>query len=125
MTTTELGVRVTVGSMALVALVALGAGWLAGASGALGALAAGALALGNFLWLARGASRVTGRTAGPVARGWALTFGARYLAVTVVLGVLLATGRAHPLAVVAGLTVLPCVLVAIGLGAGRSGPSSA
>jgi hypothetical protein len=43
----------------------------------------------------------------------------RLAAVTGVVGVVFASGVAHPVGVVAGLTVLPCALIARGLRSAR------
>ena len=45
--------------------------------------------------------------------------GLRYLAFAAVAAAVLATGWAHPVALVAGLTALPCALVGHGLRAAR------
>jgi|GEM_PF-1427168 len=119
MTTSELSVRVTVesaiasGALALVAL----AGWGPGA--AAGVAAAGALAILNFRWLARGAALAAGAGRERRPAAWALAAAGRFAAVLAVLAALLASGWVHPVGVVAGLTVLPLAVVVRGLGAAR------
>jgi hypothetical protein len=48
-------------------------------------------------------------------RVWVVTASLRMLAVTGAFGALLATGVIHPVALVIGVTALPCALVARGL----------
>jgi hypothetical protein len=108
--------RVTAQAALGAGLVALAAGWMAGAPGVVGAAGAGALAVVNFRWLARGATRATG-SGGP--RLMALGLGLRCLGAFGALALLLASGWAHPLAALAGLSVLPPVLIAHGIVAGR------
>ncbi len=110
MTVADLVSRVTLHCLVAIAALAAGAGWLAGLPGAAGAAAGGAIALLHFRWLARGALRGEGGfTLGLTGLGLrsAGAFGA--LALT------LAGGWAHPLAVLAGLSVLPPVLIAEGV----------
>jgi len=79
-------------------------------------LAGGAIALGNLWLLARGTSRAlalfTGQRIHPL---WVLSFGLRYLALFSLLGLLLWSGRVHPVALILGLSVLPPVLIVYGL----------
>jgi hypothetical protein len=113
MTVADLVSRVTLHCLAAIAALAAGAGWLAGLPGAAGAAAGGAIALLHFRLVARGAAGVLrgegGFTLGLTGLGLrsAGAFGA--LALT------LAGGWAHPLAVLAGLSVLPPVLIAEGV----------
>lgn len=114
--TRELIHRVTSVTLGLLVVLGLGGFLLNGAAGGIGVLAGGGLALANFLWLARG----TGRPLAPFSGGriqslWVLGLGLRYLATFAALGILFSSGRVHPLAVVAGLTVLPPVLIACAL----------
>jgi hypothetical protein len=103
---------VGVGAACLIPL-ALGGFLVAGAEGGLGVAAGGALALGNLWLLARGSERAlrlfTGRPLHPL---WVLGLGLRYLALFGALGLLLWSGRVHPLALIVGLSVLPPLLVA-------------
>jgi hypothetical protein len=118
MTPSELTWRVTRDVCALGAALALAAAWLGGAAGAVGAAAGVALALGNFRWLASRAS-TSGGTPDAARALWSMTAGLRFIALGGLCAALLATGWAHPVALVAGLTALPCALVGHGLRAAR------
>lgn len=107
--------RTTVDTVAVLVIVAAGVGWVGGTSAALGVLAGGALATANLWWLAR---RAVVATESP-ASTWSVVAVVRLAVVGLGVGVVLASGVAHPLGVVAGLTVLPFVLVARGLVAAR------
>lgn len=102
------------------AALSAGAWWLAGAPAAAGVGGGGAIALVNFRWLARdvgraGALIVEGRTGiGRIGR-----IGLRQLVTFGGLGLLIAQGWAHPVAVGVGLATLPPVLLAQGLLAAR------
>jgi hypothetical protein len=116
--TSELTARVTL-AMALVALpLALGGGWLGGAPGALGVLAGGALALGSFRLLALRALAAT-----TPAAGWVVTGGLRFAGVAAAVAVLFVSGWAHPLALLAGYSALPVIVVVQGLRLAREGAS--
>jgi len=113
---TELAAKVTWSGGLTVAAITAGAWWVAGAPAAAGVGGGGAIALLNFRWLARDVSRATaligegGITVGRIGRvglRQVVTFGA--------LGVLIAQGWAHPVAVGIGLAALPPVLLAQGL----------
>ena len=119
MTTTELRTRVTVESGVATATFALLALALWGPPAAWGIVAASALALGNFWWLARGARAAAGHGPRVHVVLWTLGAGARFLVLLAAFAALFASGVVHPVAVVAGLTVLPCALVARGLCAAR------
>jgi hypothetical protein len=102
------------------ALIALGplaacAALLAGRPGAIGVLAGGLVSLGSFRWIARGVLR----TSEPSAQGRlslsALAVGVRHLALFGAVAAVLGSGSAHPLALVAGLSVLPPLVIAFGL----------
>jgi hypothetical protein len=112
-TPSEWPVRVALESVLAAGLLSLLAGWLAGITTTLGVVAGGVLAAGNFWWLA---GRAVAVTAGSAGGGWLLGFALRFGALAAACGALLASGWAHPVALVAGLSVLPCVLVARGLG---------
>jgi hypothetical protein len=119
MTPSELTTRVTLDTCAVVgALAALG-WWLVGASTGLGVLAGGVLAVVNFRWLVARAFVATeiGSTS---SAAWMLGAGLRFAACAGACGILLAYGWAHPVALVAGFTVLPCDLIARGLEAART-----
>jgi hypothetical protein len=103
---------------ALGAAHALAGGWLGGSAGALGVGAGVVLALGNFRWLVSRACATNGTPAAARAL-WSMGAGLRLVAFSVVCAALLATGWAHPVALVAGLTALPCALVGHGLRAAR------
>jgi hypothetical protein len=97
--------------------VAAPAAWLGGLDGALGAAAGAIIAVGNFRWLA---SRVTARLDGSTGRAlWTLAAGLRLGVLTAGVGLVLVSGHAHPLAVVAGLSVLPVSVVFHALRAAR------
>ena len=116
----ELRLRVTVATVIAVAALAVPAAWLAGAPAAIGVLAAGALTVGNFWWLARTASSA-GDPAAPRREigGWIAGAGARFAVLFAAFAALCAGGYAHPVAVVVGLSVLPCALIAQGLRSAR------
>ena len=118
--TSDLRRRVTTATVIAVAALALPAAWLAGPSGALGMLAAGALTVGNFWWLSRAAASA-GDPAAPrrEVAGWMLGAGARFAVLFAAFAALCAGGYAHPVAVVVGLSVLPCALIAQGLRSAR------
>lgn len=109
MTASELTARVTVSTALAVLPLALAGAWLGSAPGALGVVAGGALALFSFRALAARAAAATASTA------WLLTAGLRFAAVTAVAAVLFAHGWAHPLAVLAGYSILPVIVVVHGL----------
>jgi hypothetical protein len=119
MNPSDLTSRVSRDTCALGAAVAAPAAWLAGVDGALGAVAGAGIAAVNFPWLA---SRVTAAAvaAPPRALG-ALGAVLRLGALMVAVGAVLASGHAHPLALVAGLSALPIAVVAHGLRAAREG----
>src|SRR3972149_3883247 len=116
----DLSGRVTWSGLAAVIALSAVAGWAAGVEGAAGGAGGGAVALLNFRWLARrvgnGGARLRGGGAGGAAlRGAWL----RHLSTVGALGLLLGSGWTHPLAVIAGLSVLPPILIAQGLRAAR------
>jgi hypothetical protein len=84
---------------------------------ALGLAAAGAISAFNFRGLTRGALWALG---GAQPSGlWIIATGTRFLLLMAAVALLFASGTAHPVAVVAGLGVLPVVLVAHGLRGAR------
>jgi hypothetical protein len=111
MTVSSFVSRVTLLSCAAILAVSAIAAWLGGSPAAVGAATGGAVAVLNFRWLARSAAGVMARPRAGLALAG---FGLRYLAAFGALALLLSTGWAHPLAVVAGLSVLPPVLIAQG-----------
>jgi hypothetical protein len=108
--------RVTVETCALVLALAAAAAVLGGWPAAVGVLAGGALAVANFRWLAARAATATGGAPGAA---WLATTGLRFAACTAACAALFLTGAAHPVALLAGFTALPCVLIARGLAAAR------
>lgn len=115
MTPTEFRTRVAAGSLTAAAGLAALATWLAGPPAAAGLLLGAGVGVADFLWLARGLA-----APGPRGRGrlvW--TTGARWLVLLAVVGAGLAGGWADPRTLVAGLVVLPAVLIAAGLRAAR------
>jgi hypothetical protein len=110
--------RVTRDVCALGVALALAAGWLGGSAAAIGAAAGVALALGNFRWLV---ARACGSPNAPdAARArWSVAAGLRFIAFGGLCAALLASGWAHPVALVVGLTALPGALVGHGLRAAR------
>jgi hypothetical protein len=119
MTPSELTTRVTLDTCAAVAALAALAWWLVGASVGLGVLAGGALAVVNFRWLVARAFVATA-TGSASAAAWIIGAGLRFVACTAACALLLATDWAHPVALVAGFTVLPCDLIARGLESART-----
>src|SRR5437870_7337124 len=112
----EFRARVTLDTAIALAALAVPAAWLAGWPGAVGVLAAGALVVGNFWWLSRAAA-TAGAPGGapPQVSGWVFAAGIRFLVLFAAFAALCAGGYAHPVAVVLGLTVLPCALIVQGL----------
>ena len=119
MTPSELTTRVTLDTCAAAATLAALAWWLAGESAGLGVLVGGVLAVVNFRWLVARAAIATA-TGSASAAAWILGAGLRFAACAGACGILLAYGWAHPIALVAGFTVLPCDLIARGLESART-----
>ena len=120
MTPNELKTRVTWATCVPTLALSSVAAWLAGAAVAWGVLAGGALAVLNFRWLVAHASLVT--TWSAASGAWSIIAGVRFLVFLVIAGTLIATGAMHPVGFLAGLTVLPCAVVAQGLRAAREEP---
>ena len=118
MTPRELMWRVTRDVCALGAALALGAAWVGGATAALGVAAGICLALGNFRWLASRALSVAEEATEARSRP-SLGGGLRLAALAAACAALLGTGQAHPVALVIGLSVLPCALIGHGLRTAR------
>ena len=113
MTSSDLTTSVTRRTAAAVAVLMLAGGWLGGAPGAAGVLAGGALALGSFRWLA---ARVVAVSVNPaMASAWVAVTGVRLAAVAALAAIAFAGGWVHPIALLAGYTVLPVALVMQGL----------
>jgi len=115
-TISELQLRVTLETAIAVVVLALPAAWLGGASAGIGVLAAGLLTLVDFWWLSRAAS-AAGASGAPRRElaGWIVAAGARFAVLFAAFAALCAGGYVHPVAMVVGLTVLPCALIARGL----------
>lgn len=121
----ELTWRVTLESAAAVTVLAGLSAWLGGAGGAIGAAAGGAIGIVNFRWISRaGAAMASPSGVAASASGAAFLAGLRYLASFGALAATLVSGWAHPLAVMAGLTVLPVSVIVRGLAAARDGIDS-
>ncbi|HUF91375.1 MAG TPA: ATP synthase subunit I [Candidatus Limnocylindria bacterium] len=118
MTPGELKARATVATCAGAVVMAVPFAWLAGAAAGLGILAGGALAVVNFRWLAARAE-VAAAAPGLTGALWHVGAVLRFGLVAAVAGVLFVSGWAHPVALLAGFTVLPCAIVALGLHAAR------
>jgi nitrate reductase gamma subunit len=110
----DLTSRVARDACVLGAALTAPAAWLGGLDGALGAVAGAAIAVGNFRWLA---SRVIAAAGGGSTERSAWTLGAvlRLAALAGAVALVLVSGHAHPVAIVAGLSVLPVVVVFHGL----------
>jgi hypothetical protein len=117
MTASELTARVTVTTALAVLPLALGGWWLAGVAGAAGVGAGGALALLSFRLLAVRAMAASAATA------WVVLAALRFGAVAVAAAVLFVNGWAHPLAVLAGYSALPVMVVVHGLRLARESVS--
>lgn len=116
MTGSELTGRVTTRGALAVAGATLFAAWIGGVPALVGVLAGGAIGLLHFRWLARSAaSKGAALRAGRLRTGWMLAVGFRFLAAFGALATVLLTGWADPRALMAGLVVVPCVLVLVGL----------
>jgi hypothetical protein len=117
MTATTFLTRVTIDGAVVLSVLTVLAAWLAGPTHGGGVLAGGVLALGNFWWIGR-------RTVSLLATDASGTRGplgaiARLAVMGVAVAIVLATGLAHPIGVVIGLTVLPLTVIARGLAAAR------
>jgi hypothetical protein len=104
-----------------VLLMSLAGGGLGGVPGALGVLAGGALGLVSFRVLAARVRAVGGPA--PAAAWVGLTV-LRFAAVGGVAALLFVSGWAHPIAWLAGYSVLPAVVIVQGLRSAREESSS-
>lgn len=112
----DLAARVTWTCVAIVAAMTAGAWWLEGGPAAAGVGGGGGIALLNFRWLARDVSRAAALISnGSVGAARLSRMGLRQLVTFGALGLLVAQGWGHPVAVAVGLAVLPPVLLAQGL----------
>ncbi|HEV2055447.1 MAG TPA: ATP synthase subunit I [Methylomirabilota bacterium] len=117
----ELVARVSRVSLALLVPVLLASAWIGGASSALGTLAGGLLSLGSLHWLSRGVRNAGAFLAGGRSHPlWVMALALRYAVLFGVVALLLWSGAAHPMGLVAGLSVLPPVLIILGLRAARA-----
>ena len=107
--------RASVETAVVLSALAVAASLIFGPAVGVGVVAGGALALVNLWWLAR---RVVAATEAPVSN-WSLGSVLRLGGVAGAVAIVLTSGFAHPVGLVAGLTVLPFVLVARGLAAAR------
>lgn len=118
----ELVSRVSRTVAVLLAPAALVGGALAGWPGALGALAGGCISLLSLNWIARGVRSAAGFFAGGRAHPlWVFGLGLRYVLLFGAVGLLLGSGAVHPMALMGGLSILPPVLIVLGLRAARVG----
>ncbi len=111
MSVSELRLRVTAESAVIVVVLAAVAATLGGARVGLGVLAGGALAIASFWRLAADAASVSTAASGR----WLIASALRFGGLAAATAVLLVLDWAHPVALVFGLTILPCDLVAQGL----------
>jgi len=99
----------------------LAVGLLLGWPGVLGALAGGVISLASLHWIARGVRSAAGFFAGGRAHPlWVLGLGVRYVLLFGAVGLLLVSGTVHPMALMGGLSILPPVLIVLGLRAARA-----
>jgi hypothetical protein len=100
--------------LALVPVAACGA-LLAAWPGVVGALAGAAISLGSFRWIARGVARASRPGAQGALALSTLAVGLRHVVAFVALAVVMGSGAAHPVAVMGGLSVLPPLVILLGL----------
>lgn len=99
----------------------LASGVLLGWPGVLGALAGGVISLASLHWIARGVRSAAGFFGGGRAHPlWVLGLGLRYVLLFGAVGLLLVSGAVHPVALMGGLSILPPVLIVLGLRAARA-----
>ena len=116
----DLVTRVSRTALGISVLAAAGGGLVAGFPGALGVLAGALLSVASFRGLARGAERAAALFAGGRAHPlWVLGLGLRYLVLFGLIVLLLRAGL-HPVALMAGLAVLPPILIAHGWHSARA-----
>src|SRR4029450_3695699 len=112
MTPSELRGRVTLDTCAAAALLAAPTAWIGGATVGLGLLAGGVLAILNFRWLVARPPAPPPALSAPPAPGspaasvWLVGSGLRFGASLAACTLLLATGWAHPIALLVGFTLL-------------------
>jgi len=115
----SLTTRVTIDAGVIALTMALAGAWLGGRTVLFGVLAGALFALGDFWWLSGRLDAVGSEAPGAIA--WLGAAGLRLAGVAVAVALLFVTGWFHPVALVAGLAVLPCALVARGLRLAREG----
>ena len=115
MSVSSFSIRVMRDTCVAATVLSLPVAWLAGGPGGLGVLAGALLAVGNFLWLVRRASLAGQESGGTSAGAWAVASGARLLGLGLTCAVLLKLTLVHPVALLGGLTVLPCAVILQGL----------
>ena len=117
----ELIARVNWITLLLLVPVTVASAWLGGVSSAIGTVAGGLLSLASLYWVSRGVRNAGGFLAGGRSnRGWVIALVFRYAVLFGVVALLLRTGAAHPLGLVAGLSILPPVVIILGLRAVRA-----
>jgi hypothetical protein len=110
----ELTDRVCRAGIIAVAIAAAATGLLVGLREAAGVAAGGGIAFASFRWLARDAARLVA-IGQPGAARRLFPVGLRQIAAFSALAVVIGSGWSHPVAVAAGLALLPPVLVVQGL----------
>jgi MFS family permease len=110
----DFATRVIVGGSATAVLCALVGAFVGGVPALIGVGVGAAVAIGNFAWLARAAVSTAEPTSRRRTRVVALLL-IRHLVTFAALGAPVAAGVVHPLALAAGLTVLPVTLTIQGL----------
>ena len=117
----ELVARVNWITLMLLVPVTLGSAWIGGASSAIGTVAGGLLSLGSLYWVSRGVRNAGGFLAGGRSHKlWIFALALRYAVLFAAVALLLRSGAAHPLGLVAGLSVMPPVVIILGLRAARA-----
>ncbi len=117
----ELVARVSWLSLMLLVPVSLASAWIGGATSVIGTVAGGLLSLGSLYWVSRGVRNAGGFLAGGRShKRWVIALGLRYAVLFGVVALLLGTGAAHPMGLAAGLSVLPPVVIILGLRAARA-----
>jgi hypothetical protein len=102
--------------LVLLAPASLVAGIAAGWPGAIGVVVGGVISLASLHWIGRGVSAGAAFFAGGRAHPlWVFALGLRYCLMFGVIASLLGSGLVHPVALVAGLSILPPVLIVLGL----------
>jgi hypothetical protein len=116
----ELTRRVCRAGMLAVAVLTAGTALLFGAREAAGVAAGGGIAFGTFRWLARDAASLAA-IGQPASASRLLPIGFRQIAAFAALALVIGSGWCHPVAVAAGIALLPPVLVVQGLRAAARG----